>query len=71
MPVLAGMQDLGRARIRGLKRRIAGEEGKKLRGVEKPPAGVLSFLPPPLMQVTPSRRFALEQSPPLSCKETW
>jgi hypothetical protein len=43
MPVLAGMQDLGRARIRGLKRRIAGEEGKKLRGVEKPPAGVLSF----------------------------
>src|SRR5882672_5251846 len=31
----------------------------------------LVYLPPPLMQVTPSRRFALEQSPPLSCKETW
>jgi hypothetical protein len=43
MPVLAGMQDLGRARIRGLKWRIAGEEGKKLRGVERAPADVLSF----------------------------
>jgi hypothetical protein len=37
------MQDLGRAWIRGLKWRIAAEEGKKQRGVEKVPADVLSF----------------------------